>query len=202
MVSRARPAWLRPLVANSSISPGPTGYAYGGHAVPERRRLIGKCLALLLPRPLVRAPAAPSVLETTVVRQGAITIVHLLSFAPERRGELDIVEDALPLVGLPISIRTDRPPKRVQPAPRRTAGPRVPRRLRHGARHPARRPRHAGVPMITTRSDWWNADSYYPWIDLLVQAAFGAEIDLLGDLIPAAPPRPDRRPCSGLAARP
>ena len=113
-VSRARPAWLRALVANSSISPGSTGYAYGRHAVPEHRRLIGNCLALLLPRPLVRAPAAPSVLETTVVRKGATTIVHLLSFAPERRGELDIVEDALPLVGLPISIRTDRPPKRVE----------------------------------------------------------------------------------------
>ena len=119
-VSRARPAWLRALVANSSISPGSTGYAYGRHAVPEHRRLIGNCLALLLPRPLVRAPAAPaapSVLETTVVRKGAVTIVHLLSFAPERRGELDIVEEALPLVELPISIRTDRPPKRVELAP-------------------------------------------------------------------------------------
>ena len=116
-VSRARPAWLRALVANSSISPGSTGYAYGRHAVPEHRRLIGNCLALLLPRPLVRAPAAPNVLETTVVRKGAVTIVHLLSFAPERRGELDIVEEALPLVELPISIRTDRPPKRVELAP-------------------------------------------------------------------------------------
>ena len=116
-VSRARPAWLRPLVANRAISPGSTGFAYGRHAVPEHRRLIGKCLALLLPRPLVRASAAPSVLETTVVRKGATTIVHLLSFAPERRGELDVVEDGLPLVELPISIRTDRPPKRVELAP-------------------------------------------------------------------------------------
>ena len=36
--------------------------------------------------------------------------------------------------------------------------------------------------MITMRSDWWNADSYYPWIDPLVEAAFGAEIDLHWDL--------------------
>ena len=49
-----------------------------------------------------------------MVRKGAVTIVHLLSFAPERRGELDIVEEALPLVELPISIRTDRPPKCVE----------------------------------------------------------------------------------------
>ena len=109
-----------------------------------------------------------------MVRKGATTIVHLLSFAPERRGELDIVEDALPLVELPISIRTDRPPKRVELAPAgRTAGPRVPRRLRHGARHPARGPRHADMPMITMRSDWWNPDCYYPWIDPLFRRRSG-----------------------------
>ncbi len=36
--------------------------------------------------------------------------------------------------------------------------------------------------MITMRSDWWNADSYLPWIDPLVEAAFGARIDLHWDL--------------------
>ena len=50
-------------------SSAPLFAAYGRHAVPEHRRLIGNCLALLLPRPLVRAPEAPSVLETTVVRR-------------------------------------------------------------------------------------------------------------------------------------
>ena len=40
-----------------------------------------------------------------------------MSFVRERRGELDIVEDAMPLVDLPISIRTDRPPKSVELAP-------------------------------------------------------------------------------------
>ena len=95
----------------------PVFAAYGRHAVPEHRRLIGNCLGLLLPRPLIRAPGAPSVLETTMVRKGAATIVHLLSFARERRGDLDIVEDALPLVDQSISIRTDRPPMRVGLAP-------------------------------------------------------------------------------------
>lgn len=37
------------------------------------------------------------------------------------------------------------------------------------------------MKMITMRSDWWNADSYLPWIDPLVEAAFGAEIDLHWD---------------------
>ena len=66
-------------------SSAPLFAAYGRHAVPEHRRLMGNCLALLLPRPLVRAPAAPaapSVLETTVVRKGATTIVHLRGSIP------------------------------------------------------------------------------------------------------------------------
>ena len=36
--------------------------------------------------------------------------------------------------------------------------------------------------MITMRADWWNADSYHPWIDPLVQAAFGEDVDLHWDL--------------------
>ena len=89
-----------------------------------------------------------------------------------------------PAAGGPADLHSHGPPaqaRRARPA-RRAARPRVPRRLRHRACHPARRPRHAGVPMITMRSDWWNADSYYPWIDPLVEAAFGAEIDLHWDL--------------------
>ena len=118
-LSRYSAIVLNRLEAGGAVltASAPLFAAYGRHAVPEHRRLIGNCLALLLPRPLVRAPDAPSVLETTVMKKGAATIVHLLSFVRERRGELDIVEDAMPLVDQPISIRTDRPPKRVELAP-------------------------------------------------------------------------------------
>ena len=82
---------------------------YGRHAVPVHRRLLGNCIDLLLPEPLVRATDAPSLLETTVVRSGSRTVVHLLCFSRERRTDafdhrtgqssgLDIVEDAIPLV--------------------------------------------------------------------------------------------------------
>ena len=64
-----------------------------------------------------------------MLRKRAATIVHLLSFVRERRGGLDIVEDAMPLVDLPISIRTDRPPKRVELAPH---GERLDREYRDG----------------------------------------------------------------------
>ena len=58
---------------------------YGRHAVPVHRRLLGNCIDLLLPEPLVRAADPPSLLETTVVRSGPRTVVHLLCFARERR---------------------------------------------------------------------------------------------------------------------
>jgi hypothetical protein len=85
--------------------------AYGKHAPPVYRRLLGNCLNLLLPEPLVRCEG-PSGLETTVMRKGKTTIVHLLSFCPERRAEgLDIVEEPFPLVKVPISVRLENAPK-------------------------------------------------------------------------------------------
>lgn len=91
--------------------------AYGKHAVPNYRILLGNCIRRLLPNPLIR-DGGPSQLETTVLRNGKTTIVHLLSFCPERRAEgLDIVEDPFPLVDMPIAIKQDSPPKRVFLAP-------------------------------------------------------------------------------------
>ncbi|GGG08194.1 alpha-amylase family protein [Paenibacillus abyssi] len=91
--------------------------AYGKHASPNYRTLLGNCIGLLLPRPLIR-DEGPSKLETTVVRKGGNLMVHLLSFYPERRADdLDLVEDPFPLVDMPIAVRTDQEPKRVYLAP-------------------------------------------------------------------------------------
>ena len=35
---------------------------------------------------------------------------------------------------------------------------------------------------ISMRSDWWTEDSYFPWIDPLVQQVFGKEINLHWDI--------------------
>lgn len=85
---------------------------YGRHAVPVHRRLLGNCIDLLLPEPLLRAAGAPSLLETTVVRAGSRTVVHLLCFARERRAEgLDIVEDAIPLVDQRLAVKLPAAPR-------------------------------------------------------------------------------------------
>ena len=95
---------------------------YGRHAVPVHRRLLGNCIDLLLPQPLLRAADAPSLLETTVVRAGSRTVVHLLCFARERRAEsfdhrlgrplgLDIVEDAIPLLDQSLAVKLPAAPR-------------------------------------------------------------------------------------------
>lgn len=95
---------------------------YGRHAVPVHRRLLGNCIDLLLPQPLLRVADAPSLLETTVVRAGPRTVVHLLCFARERRTEsfdhrlgrttgLDIVEDAIPLLEQRLAVKLPAAPR-------------------------------------------------------------------------------------------
>lgn len=93
---------------------------YGKHAVPNYRTIVGNCIRRLLPRPMLKVDG-PSKLETTVMRRNGALVVHLLSFSPERRAEgLDIVEDALPFVNLPIAIRVESAPRRITLAPEGT----------------------------------------------------------------------------------
>ncbi len=94
--------------------------AYGKHGAPNYRVLLGNCIDLLVPHPLVR-DNGPSKLETTVVDTSRSRVVHLLSFCPERRvHDLDIVEDALPLVNMPIAVRFKKRPSRVFVVPGRS----------------------------------------------------------------------------------
>lgn len=90
---------------------------YGNQPTPWYRILFGNCLRRLLPDPLVQAQG-PSRLETTIVQTPDSRIVHLLSFSSERRAEgLDIVEDAIPLLDMPLAIRSAIKPTRVSLQP-------------------------------------------------------------------------------------
>ncbi len=92
--------------------------AYGKHASPNYRILLNNCIELLLPCPIIK-DEGPSKLETTVVRKDNTLIIHLISFYPERRAEnLDIVEDAFPIVDMPISVKAEKEPERVYLAPK------------------------------------------------------------------------------------
>jgi hypothetical protein len=87
--------------------------AYGRHGNLSYRDILDNCIERLLPQPLIRDDG-PSHLETTVVRKGGNVIVHLISFSVVRRTQdLDIVEDAIPLVDMPLAVRVDQEPVRV-----------------------------------------------------------------------------------------
>jgi len=91
--------------------------AYATHGNLPMRELIGRCIDRLLPDPQLRV-GGPSFLEASVTTQKKRTIVHLVAFAPQRRtANLDIVEDATPLLNVPLSVRLDRKPRRAYLAP-------------------------------------------------------------------------------------
>jgi hypothetical protein len=84
------------------------------------RLLVRNVIELLIDAPLLRVDA-PTTTEATVMRQTKRTIVHLLQYAPERRTPaLDIVEDIVPLLDVPLSLAADRAPKKVYTAPDQT----------------------------------------------------------------------------------
>jgi hypothetical protein len=96
----------------------PIFQAFGRHASVAYRQILGGCIDLLLPRPVIRAEG-PAHLEVTAVQRGATTVVHLISFLPSRQAEnLDIVHDPFPLMDVLVSVRLDAAPERLtlQPA--------------------------------------------------------------------------------------
>ncbi|HLL88153.1 MAG TPA: beta-galactosidase trimerization domain-containing protein [Tepidisphaeraceae bacterium] len=96
--------------------------AYGNHGNYPYRLLVRNLIDRLLPDPVLRVQA-PTSTEATVARQAdpKRTIVHLLQYAPERRaGQLDIVEDVVPLHDVPVSLNLAKKPARVYLAPEGT----------------------------------------------------------------------------------
>jgi hypothetical protein len=91
----------------------PVFKAYATHGNLAYRHLIRGCIEQLLPNPLVRLQA-PSFVEITVTSQARRTMVHLLSYVPQRRTPtLDIVEEPMQVRDIPISLRLKDKPKRV-----------------------------------------------------------------------------------------
>jgi hypothetical protein len=62
----------------------------------------------------------PSTAEATVTQQNGRRIVHVLHYPAVRRApDLDIVEEAIPLANVRISLRMEKRPLRVYLAPQR-----------------------------------------------------------------------------------
>lgn len=99
--------------------PFPIFAAHATHGSTPYRQLVERVLAQLLPEPLVRI-TAPTSTEVSVMFQKAHrrTVTHLLQYCPERRtGNLDLVEDIVPIYNIPLAVRLARTPKRAYLAP-------------------------------------------------------------------------------------
>ncbi len=83
------------------------------------KRLVKNALDILLPSPLLRH-TGPSTVVAAVNAQPAEkrTVVHLLHYIPERRGEeMDTIEDVIPTGEITVSLRADKAPARVTMVP-------------------------------------------------------------------------------------
>lgn len=80
---------------------------------------------MLLPEPLVRHQG-PSTLRATVNEQADEHrwVVHLLHYIPECRSQdVDVIEDVIPLYGVPVSVQAEGPVTGVTLAPQGEALP-------------------------------------------------------------------------------
>jgi len=99
--------------------PFPVFSMFGQHAVPAYRALVAACVREIMDRPMVEA-SGPTGLEISVMTKGNMTVVHLLYATAERRcPSLDLVEDAIPLHNVKVSLAAKRKPNRVYLAPSR-----------------------------------------------------------------------------------
>ena len=92
---------------------------YFKHAVVQYRSLLGTCLERTLPMPMVRIEGLPSFGQAAVTLQAGRSMVHLLCYVPEHRGEsMQIVEEPITATSIRLSLRTDdRQVRRVYLAP-------------------------------------------------------------------------------------
>jgi hypothetical protein len=92
---------------------------YAQNAPRWCKQLFLNALQLLLPEPLLRH-SGPSTVFATILDQAQEKrlVVHLLHYIPERRGtDFDVIEEAIPLHNLMISVRSAHAVQRIATAP-------------------------------------------------------------------------------------
>lgn len=80
---------------------------YRKWAYPVYRNVVRGCIDRLLPFPLVRVSNFPVSGEITVLRKESSLLLHLLYFPIAGKGELQVVEDLIPLQNVRISLRVN-----------------------------------------------------------------------------------------------
>jgi hypothetical protein len=96
----------------------PLFHSYKTHGNLVFKKLIGNAVSLLLGRRMVESDL-PSTARVTVCDQKNRRVVHILHYPIERRAQIDIIEDVIPLYDKNIEVLCDHPPSAVYLAPSR-----------------------------------------------------------------------------------
>ena len=103
---------------------------YSAKASVELRTIFSNVLNKFLPDPLIKYENLPSFSRVFITEQTGRQMVHILSYVPEMRGKVQMIEDPIELRNIKISLRNDgKSPKRVYLAPDRK---KLPFKIRDG----------------------------------------------------------------------
>jgi hypothetical protein len=81
--------------------------SYFNAAPPYLKQMVSNVLNHLLPSPLLKTETLPSFARATVTAQQKRRMVHVLSYVPERRGKIDVIEEAIKITDVSIALRLD-----------------------------------------------------------------------------------------------
>lgn len=83
---------------------------YRRHGSPIAKKLVLAALKELLPEPIVvsNAPSTAQLLLNYQAKENRY-LLHILHYVPERRCDVDIIEDPLPLVDLKVGVKVKQP---------------------------------------------------------------------------------------------
>ncbi len=93
-------------------------HAYYEQSYPSMKKLVGNLLEMLLPQPMLKMEKFPSFGKALLTRQDNRFMAHLLAYVPERRGQVDMIEEPIELRGVEVGLRCDGfTPKKAYLAP-------------------------------------------------------------------------------------
>jgi len=86
----------------------PIFLGYYNHAVVAYRQLLGNCIKMALPMPLIKTENVPSFDQVTLTGKEKFHAIHVLSYIPEKRGDkTQIIEEPVCLRDVKLGLRKD-----------------------------------------------------------------------------------------------
>jgi len=98
------------LCINSNVAhfSHPIFTAYFDTASVELRQIFANVLENLLPQPIIKVEGMPTFGKVFVTQQTKRTIVHMLTYVPELRGRIQMIEEPVTVKDIRLSLRMDK----------------------------------------------------------------------------------------------